>query len=188
MRGVRRNAAFGFAARRDRIEVMSDPSDRRPPPLFRARITPNASLTRKGFLAVMALVVVVNFAAGAMFFAKGAWPVLPFLGLDVLLIWLAFRAYGVKSRAFEEVELTETDLVVHRVAWNGAHQAYRFEPYWTRLARDMASEEGLERLSLVSHGRALVIAHALSPPERARFADALEAALRGWRARSPQPD
>ena len=49
----------------------------------------------------MGLIGLVSFAAGAMFFVVGAWPVVGFLGLDLLLIYLAFRASYRSGRAYE---------------------------------------------------------------------------------------
>ena len=39
----------------------------------------------------MALVGGVSFVGGMVFFIAGAWPVVGFLGLDVLLVYWAFR-------------------------------------------------------------------------------------------------
>jgi len=152
---------------------------------FCAVITPNASLSRGGFLGVLVLIGGISFAAGLMFVLKGAWPVVPFLGLDVLLVWLAFRAYRDKAKAFEEVTLSADELAVRRVSPDGSEQRFGFNPYWVRLDRRFDEDEGLVRLSLTSHGRSLVIAHFLSPPERERFARALEGALAGLKAAGP---
>ena len=62
------------------------------PTLFSAVLTPHRSLSATGFVIVMALVGGVSFAAGIAFLLMGAWPVFGFFGLDVLLIYLAFRA------------------------------------------------------------------------------------------------
>ncbi len=54
-------------------------------------LLPHRSLGPKGFLLVMGLMSTVCFAAGIAFLIAGAWPVIGFLGLDVLLVWFAFR-------------------------------------------------------------------------------------------------
>ena len=61
------------------------------PTLFSARVTPHRSLNRTGFLVLMGFVSVVSFAAGIAFLLMGAWPVFGFFGLDVLVIYWAFR-------------------------------------------------------------------------------------------------
>ena len=61
------------------------------PTLFSARVTPHRSLNRTGFTVLMAFIGVVSFVAGIAFCLMGAWPVLGFFGLDVLVIYWAFR-------------------------------------------------------------------------------------------------
>ena len=62
------------------------------PALFVARLTPHRSLSRAGFVLVMAVLGAISFAAGMVFLLIGAWPVFGFFGLDVLLVYCAFRA------------------------------------------------------------------------------------------------
>ena len=62
------------------------------PTLFSAVLTPHRSLGAVGFVVLMSLLSALSFAAGIMFYLIGAWPVVGFLGLDVLLVYLAFRA------------------------------------------------------------------------------------------------
>ncbi len=53
--------------------------------LFNAELFPHRSLPRLGFWLVMATLAAGSFAVGLGFFLAGAWPVVGFLGLDVLL-------------------------------------------------------------------------------------------------------
>ena len=84
------------------------------PPLFSAIITPHRSLSRRGFLLVMTLVGGFSFMGGMFFFLLGAWPVVGFLGLDVLLVYWAFRANYRAAAAFEEVTVTPSVLRLRR--------------------------------------------------------------------------
>jgi uncharacterized membrane protein len=157
-----------------------NPSDNDPgpePTLFSAIITPHRSLTGAGFLAVMMLVGGFSFFAGMVFFLLGAWPVVGFLGLDVLLVYWAFRANYRAAAAFEEVTVTPSELRVRRVSHRGQVAEWTLNPLWTQLARDTHEEFGLQHLFLVSRGRKLPVAGFLSPPERESFAAALSAAL-----------
>src|SRR5262245_31511559 len=76
------------------------------PTLFSAILTPHRSLSAMGFLILMAAVGLVSFVAGIVFLIMGAWPVFGFFGLDVLLIYLAFRANYRAATAVEEVTVT----------------------------------------------------------------------------------
>jgi|SRR6185503_3353152 len=147
------------------------------PTLFSAIITPHRSLSGRGFLAVMALVGTMSFTAGMFFFLMGAWPVVGFLGLDVALVYWAFRANYRAAAASEEVTVTASELRVRRISHRGKVAEWTLNPLWTKLDREKHQEFGLLKLFLVSRGRRLPIAGFLSPKEKESFAAALSAAL-----------
>jgi uncharacterized membrane protein len=147
------------------------------PTLFSAIITPHRSLSGTGFLAVMALVGGFSFIGGLFFFLLGAWPVIGFLGLDVALVYWAFRANYRAAAAFEEVTVTPSELRLRRVSHRGEVAEWTLNPLWTKLDREKHEEFGLLKLFLVSRGRRLAVAGFLSPKEKESFAAALSAAL-----------
>jgi uncharacterized membrane protein len=147
------------------------------PTLFSAIITPHRSLGGLGFFILMGVVSVVSFVAGMVFLIMGAWPVFGFFGLDVLLIYWAFRINYRRALAHEEVMVTATELRVRKVSHRGKVAEWTLNPLWVRLDRDAHAEFGIERLFLVSRGRKLPIAGFLSPPEKQSFAAALGAAI-----------
>jgi uncharacterized membrane protein len=147
------------------------------PRIFAAVITPHRSLGSTGFLILMLCIGALSFACGIMFLLIGAWPVFSFLGLDVLLIYIAFRANFRAARAYEEVTVTASELTVRKVSQHGKVREWTLNPLWVQLDRIVHEEFGVERLFLVSRGRRLSIAGFLSPDEKASFAQALSAAL-----------
>jgi uncharacterized membrane protein len=149
----------------------------REPALFAARLTPHRSLSRAGFVLVMAVLSAISFAAGTVFLLMGAWPVFGFFGLDVLLVYWAFRANFRAARAYEEVKVTATELTVRKVNQRGGVREWTLNPVWVKLDRTVHEEFGIERLFLVSRGRRLSIAGFLNPDEKKSFATALSAAL-----------
>ena len=147
------------------------------PTIFSAIITPHRSLGSTGFLVLMLCIGGVSFVAGVMFLLIGAWPVFGFLGLDVLLIYWAFRINYRAARAYEEVTVTTSELTVRKISHRGSVREWTLNPLWVRLERVVHEEFGIERLFLVSHGRRLSIAACLGPDEKASFAGALSTAL-----------
>jgi uncharacterized membrane protein len=147
------------------------------PTIFCAKLTPYRSLGRIGFLVLMGVFGTISFAAGLVFWIAGAWPVIGFFGLDVLLIYLAFRLNYRAARAYEEFIVTTSELTVRKVGPHGPVATWTFNPLWTRLDREEHAEFGIERLFLVSRGRRLPVASFLGPDEKADFAAALAAAL-----------
>lgn len=143
---------------------------------FSAVLLPHRSLGRKGFIILMGVISLVSFITGIAFYMQGAWPVLGFFGLDVLLIYGAFRLNYRAARLRETIELTQSELKVTRIHPSGREQSWSFNPYWVRLELQ-ESEDSTNRLFLRSHGRALPVGNFLSDDEKRGFAHALDAAL-----------
>src|SRR6266852_3584479 len=149
--------------------------------IFSAVVTPHRSLNRTGFLIVMAAVSAVSFVAGTVFLLMGAWPVFGFFGLDVVLVYWAFRANYRAAAAYEEVTVTSSELRVRKVSHRGRASEWSFNPLWAKLDYEIDEEFGLQRLYLVSRGRKLPVASFLPPQEKETFAAALSAAI--WEAK-----
>jgi uncharacterized membrane protein len=147
------------------------------PKIFSAVITPHRSLTPRGFLIFMIAIGGLSFISGMSFLLRGAWPVFGFFGLDVLLVYWAFRANFRAARAYEEVTVTASELTVRKVSHRGGVREWTLNPLWVRLERIVHEEFGIERLFLVSRGQRLTIAGFLGPAEKASFAHALSNAL-----------
>ena len=146
-------------------------------PLFSAVMTPNRSLGKRGFGILMLAVAGVSFAVGIVFAMAGAWPVTGFFGLDVLLIYWAFRINYRDGRAYEQIVVTPTELTFRKVNPRGAAIEWRCNPLWVRLDFDVHEEFGVQSLHLVSRGERRQIAGFLSPQEKESFGKALQAAI-----------
>jgi uncharacterized membrane protein len=147
------------------------------PKLFSALLTPHRSLSRTGFVVLMAFLSVVSFAAGLAFLLMGAWPVFGFFGLDVLVVYWAFRINFRHAKATEEISITPSELRVRRVSHRGHVVEWVLNPLWVRLDQKTHAEFGIEKLYLVSRGRRVSVANFLGADEKASFAKALTAAL-----------
>lgn len=148
-----------------------------------AVLRPNPPLGRRAMVLVLAAVAIANFAFGMLFVLQGAWPVMPFMGLDVLALAWAFRASRRAARGHERIIVRAGDVEISRVPASGAPSATHFNPYWlqVRITEDM---EQPRHLLLSSHGRTIELGRFLAPEERVRFAAMLKNALhaaRNWR-------
>ena len=145
---------------------------------WQATLTPHRSLTREGFIVVMILVVAVNLVVGGMFMAIGAWPVAGFAGLDVLLVWWAFKANFADARQLERISITEHELVFDRLQHKREPERQRFVRRWVRVELEEDRErELIGRLLLVSGAKRVSVGDFLAPEERKTLASALQAAL-----------
>jgi uncharacterized membrane protein len=157
------------------MTVKHDPNSESP--IFSAVITPHRSLGRQGFVIVMLLLSGTSFAAGMVFLLAGAWPIMGFFGLDVMLVYWAFRASYRSAAAYELVTVTPSELKVCKVSERGHAAEWSMNPLWTKLDRSDHEEFGIEQLCLVSRGHRLAIATFLGRAEKESFASALAAAL-----------
>ena len=153
-----------------------------PTVFYDAVLSPHRSLPPRGFAVLMLGLAAVSFCVSLAFVLRGAWPVTPFFGLDVLLVYWAFRINYRHARLREELRLTEDSLTVERVSVRGERRRWQFQPFWLRVILE-EKDEHTPRLVLASHGRALVVGSFLGPAERRGVARALNDALSRWRAR-----
>ena len=148
------------------------------PKAWQATLTPHRSLSKQGFVTVMTLIVLINLVVGGLFAAIGAWPVVGFAGLDVLLIWWAFKANFADAAKAERISITEHELILERLAGRKEPEQQRFVRRWVRVElEEDRDRELIGRLSLVSGQQRVHIGDFLAPGERRIMARALKSAL-----------
>lgn len=131
---------------------------------------PNRSLGaagRRWFLGAMAATT-FGVAAGAT--ALGAWPVMPFAGLEIALLMFAFHLLGQHDADFEHLEVGEHEV---RVECRDARSVTRFIAHrpWARLVvRDRGARC---TLGLAYAGRTVPVGRLLSDEGRRRLAQEL---------------
>ncbi|MCJ2023004.1 DUF2244 domain-containing protein [Methylobacterium sp. J-067] len=146
-------------------------------PVFTATIRPHQSLSRTGFRVVMAGLCLVSFAVSVWAWRMGFWPIAGFFGLDMLGIYLALKVSFRRGASFEEVMISQIEILLARVSHRGERREWRFNPLWTKIVSVDDDEFGLQRLTLVSRRQEVAVARDAGPEERARIADGLSRAL-----------
>ena len=152
-------------------------SDRYDQALYAVRLRPHRSLSRAQAKGLILLFSLACAALSLPFFFLGAWPIVGFLGLDALGLWLAFEISFRAARAYEDVRLTPVELTLSKVSARGAGLDFRFNPAWVRIERAEHEEFGLQRLALASHGRTVEFGSFLGPDQKAEIARDLSHAL-----------
>lgn len=145
--------------------------------LFQAVCTPARSLTPGGFKVLAALLGAFAGMTGLVFLAVGAWPILPFLGLEIgfALALVALHRHGT-ARRMEVVILTPERLTISRTDARGRREEVVLDPYWARL-RYAGSPVDAGVLRIASRGQVSEIGRDLSAEEKLALHDALQAAL-----------
>ena len=156
------------------------------PVLFQAVCTPPRSLNARGFRAFVVVLGLFAAAQAGVSLLAGAWPILPFLGVEVgfALALLTLHVRGAALQA-EIVVLTPQRLTVTRIDGRGRRHEVVLDPYWARaIYRPNPAHAGM--LTLQSRGRQVEIGQHLVAEEKASLQAALAAALAG--ARRPDFD
>ena len=118
-------------------------------PLFAATLTPHRSLSPRGKRVVIGLVVAAGAGAGHdRFMPLGAWPVVGFMGLDVVAIWVALTISMRSGKAYEVMTLWPDTLELKQVDAKGQEDVLSFEPFNVRFVIDRDYNERVTGLWL----------------------------------------
>ena len=147
---------------------------------FALELRPNRSLSRRHFLWMIAGVAGIFLLMSIRFLALGAWPILPFMALDLALLWWAMRTSYRSGTAVEELKLDGQGLELIRISPLGHRQRTLLEPHWAKVElEDLGDQQN--RLWLRSGQRRVPVGGFLSPPERVEIARVIEAGLARFR-------
>ncbi|HEY8615353.1 DUF2244 domain-containing protein [Phenylobacterium sp.] len=145
-----------------------------------AVITPHRSLSERGFVVLISVVTLANVASAAVFLAMGATLVPIFLGVDLLAVFVAFMVSFQAVKNVERVQVTSREVRVVRESPKETVVVWESPTAFTRVSVEKEEDRALD-VKLALSGRELPVAAALSPRERAEFAQALERAI--WEAK-----
>ena len=143
-------------------------------------LRPAPPLSPRVLLAILMIVAALNFAFALYFVLRGAWPVTPFMGLDVALLAWAFRASLRAAKNEEHIYLTRRILRIVRRPPDRAAVETTLNPYWVRVQLEEPPGRS-SQLVLWSHGKGVRIGAFLPPLERASLAERLKSALHAAR-------
>ena len=173
----------------DRSTFPSDNTqpDQNPRTLEQITIWPHRSLSPKGFAIVMGVLAGLLFIIGLGFFLAGAWPVIGFLGLELLVVWGAFKLNYRAARHRETIHTTTEELMVESQTPAGKQAQKSFPIGWLRVSLSpskspVVSSRDQQKIILSSHGEQAEIGKYLHPAEKAGLSRELGAMIDRARA------
>jgi uncharacterized membrane protein len=125
----------------------------------------NCSISPAALLRVFALIALVSLAIGLGFAAVGAWLILPFAGIEVLALGIAFLANGRHAGDYERIAGSDGRLMVEIA---NAERVSRHE-FDVRTARVELLEGGEAGVVLRDRKQALELGRHLDAAARAGF-------------------
>jgi uncharacterized membrane protein len=144
---------------------------------LRIEICPNCSLSVRGAVMFFGSLCGVSFAIAGFMAWRGFWPVLPFAGLEMLLLGWALRASLARRFHRQTIIVTESDVSVE--SRDRTHYAQVVFPrHWAQVKlRRPASRLHPSRLTIESHGRQCELGNFLTEEERRGLALRLQSLI-----------
>lgn len=142
-------------------------------------LRPNQSLTWRANLIVIGVLFVVSLVVAIGFTLQGFWPILPFAGLELLVVTVAFYCVGLAGRERQVVRIGVRTVEIEK---GRRLPCTRIEipRHWARVSLQRTRVAWYpSRLVIRSHGREVVIGEFLTEDERRTLAGDLAAHL-GW--------
>jgi uncharacterized membrane protein len=141
-----------------------------------AVLEPPRSLSRTGFNRVMLALGAISFCVSFVFLLTGAYPVIGFMGAEILALWLVFQASFRAQAARTYVRVTAESVVVRKVDGWGRERRARLASHFARVEFDRTAD-GPNALRVATSNKAYPLGEFLTPRERETFARRLDQAL-----------
>jgi uncharacterized membrane protein len=134
----------------------------------------NNSLSSSGRRLVFGFMLVVSLGIAAVFsLALGAWPIMPFAGLEMMVLYFAFRYMDRHAADYERITVRGGSIAVE-VREGTQVNRLELSRYWARIVCDRDPA----RLALRSHGREIEVGRHLCEEQRLAMARELSRELR----------
>lgn len=146
-------------------------------------IRPNCSLSWRGTVAVFSSISFVSLVIALSFLARGYWLILPFAGLELVLLGTALYLTAWNSALREVISIRGGEIAVQK-GYRCPEYTRTFTRGWVRIELSRPLHRGYPtRLMLRSHGQEVEVGGCLNESERCRLAED----LRRWVQLAPVP-
>lgn len=141
---------------------------------FTVTAQPNCSLSPTQRRLVLSLMYFVTFGIAIGFALAGIWMVLPFAGLEMMALTLAFSYIGCHARDYERISIEGDCVTVETLSYKDTRR-HEFNRYWAKVV--LARYPRGCRVALRSHGREVEVGRFLTDEQRLALASQLKIRL-----------
>jgi uncharacterized membrane protein len=134
----------------------------------------NCSVSPRQFVAFYVSLALFSLLVASLLVWAGAWLVLPFTGIELLAVGVAFVMYARHAVDYERIRLFPDRLVIERMDAEELTQL-EFNPRWVRVELGATPRDPV---TIVSRGQEVKIGVHLAQHRRKQFAAELRAWLR----------
>lgn len=139
---------------------------------FRVTFKPNSALSADNKIKVVILLAIIPLLIGVGFSLVGAWLVMPFVGLEILALAIAFYYINNHEADYESISIDGDSLVVERSTSQQVSQDV-INPYWVKILQHKLPNGELH-LYLQSHGKEIEVGRYLTSEQRELLAKQLK--------------
>ena len=144
--------------------------------LIKLRLEPSKSLRPEGANLVLVILGCFGLVISGSFMVFGAWPVIGFMALDVLLICIMFQAQYRRSERGQEITISNDKIEIKYFKGGSCVKTVLLNKYWAKLEH-FNSFNRQSKLMFSSHGKFSEIGGFLSLKEKQKLAADLEPLL-----------
>ena len=134
----------------------------------------NCSVSPRQYVIFFASLALVSLAIAVLLWLNGAWLVLPFTGIELVVVGGAFAIHARHAVDYERIRLYPNRLVIEQVSADRLTQ-FEFNPRWVQIEPGATPRD---HIKLVSRGQTIMIGQHLAQYRRAQFAGELRMWLR----------
>ena len=144
---------------------------------------PHRSLSQRGFLILLIILGSLAFVIGLGFFLIGAWPVIGFMGLELLVLYIVFRLNYRDGKQSEQLLIHAKGLDLIRISPIGTQTRTSFSSHW--LTAEIIPQKGKRKiLALRHHQDSHEIGAFLPPAEKTKIHNLINERIMAARYRS----
>ncbi|MEA3120430.1 MAG: hypothetical protein QOI13_3700 [Paraburkholderia sp.] len=132
----------------------------------------NCSVSPRQFVGFYVSLALCSTTIALLLAVRGAWLVVPFTGVELLALGIAFVIHARHAVDYERIRLFPNRLVIEQVCAERLTQ-FEFNPRWVRVEPGASPRAPI---TVVSRGQAVALGQHLAQHRRAQFANE----LRGW--------
>lgn len=139
---------------------------------FKVTFKPNSALSAISKKRVIILLTLIPCVIGIAFLFLGAWPILPFVGLEIVALAYAFYYVNKHEADYESISIEGDSLLIEHCVGQTVSQ-HEISPYWVKvLQHELANGE--LHLYLQSHGKEIEVGRYLTRKQRELLAKQLK--------------
>ncbi len=136
-------------------------------------LIPNRSLTRIMFFTILGILLFISISMGIFFYSIGAWPVIGFFGLDIIIFLIVFFWHNQSLKICEKIILNNKEMIIKKTKPFRKDLIVKFSPpNWINVTLKK-SIYNKTRLVIHSHGSAIFVGDFLTKTEKKNLAQSL---------------